>query len=117
VSPITEPADAEPHNADFIGPAVVLLDGAEYPVRVQLHGLVQPIDGVFRWYGRIDPSAELDAAIGTGSRPGRLRTSFGSAAAVIGDRDFWDRYRVTGHSRPPFRTPFDIGDTGAEPSR
>ncbi|WP_068277492.1 DUF4873 domain-containing protein [Aldersonia kunmingensis] len=107
MAPITESVGSGPSEADFEGPAFVLLDDAEVPVTIALHGMVQPIDGVFRWYGRIQPSAELDAAIGTGNRPGRLRTSFGSADAVFGDRDFWDRYRVTGNSRPPFPTPFD----------
>jgi hypothetical protein len=115
VSPVTEPPeptesgpnDPDFAGPDFAGPGVVLLDGAEYPVTVALHGVVQPIDGIFRWYGRIEPSAELDAAVGAGNRPGRLRTSHGVADAVIGERDFWARYRLTGRGRPPFPTPFD----------
>lgn len=99
---------------DFTGPATVVVDDAEFSVTVELRGVVQPIDGIYRWYGRVAPSPELDAAVGTGNRPVRVRTAVGEAEAVIGDKDFWNRYRLTGRSRPPFRT--DYGDT-AESAR
>ncbi|MCX5041854.1 DUF4873 domain-containing protein [Aldersonia sp. NBC_00410] len=103
----TDPANPGTPAPGYAGPAAVVIDGAEYPVTVELRGTVQPIDGIFRWYGRVAPCPELDAAIGGGNRPGRLRTPAGEADATIGDRDFWDRYRVTGRGRPPFETPFD----------
>ena len=99
---------------DFAGPATVVVDDAEFPVTVELRGIVQPIDGIYRWYGRVAPSSDLDAAVGIRNRPVRVRTDVGEAEAVIGDRDFWSRYRLTGRSRPPFRT--DYGDA-AETTR
>lgn len=92
-------------EADYHGPGVVVLDGHEYPVHVRLNGHHQPIDGVYRWYGRIDPDPALDAATGSRKHRVEIRTPEGKAAAALGDRDFWGRLRITGRSVPPYRIP------------
>ncbi|MGA4792190.1 DUF4873 domain-containing protein [Nocardia sp. AB354] len=90
-------------DADYLGPAVVVLDDREFTVRVRLRGHRQPIDGIYRWYGRVDPDAALDAAAGNRKRRVTLRTTEGAANAILGDRDFWGRLRLVGHSAPPYR--------------
>ncbi|PPJ12519.1 DUF4873 domain-containing protein [Nocardia nova] len=90
-------------DADYLGPAVVVLDDREFAVRVRLRGHRQPIDGIYRWYGRVDPDAALDAAAGNRKQRVTLRTTEGAANAILGDRDFWGRLRLVGHSAPPYR--------------
>jgi hypothetical protein len=90
-------------DADYLGPAVVVLGDREFAVRVRLRGHRQPIDGIYRWYGRVDPDAALDAAAGNRKQRVTLRTTEGAANAILGDRDFWGRLRLVGHSAPPYR--------------
>lgn len=70
---------------------------------MRLRGRRQPIDGIYRWYGRVDPDAALNAAAGTRKQRVELRTTEGAAAAILGDRDFRGRLRLIGHSAPPYR--------------
>ncbi|HEY5855495.1 MAG TPA: DUF4873 domain-containing protein [Aldersonia sp.] len=87
---------------DYTGPAVVEIDGLAITVDARFRGTYQPIDGIYRWYGRLAPSADLDAALGTGRRRVYVHIAEDSATAVVGDRDFWGRQRVVGHGRPPY---------------
>ena len=87
-------------QAEYDGPAVVLLDGASHEVTVALRGVFQPIDGRFRWYGRVAATPLLaDARSGATVR---LRTEHGEADARLSDVDPWGRFRVAGTGRPPF---------------
>lgn len=95
--------DDDPDTDDYTGPVVVEIDGVRIAVDARLRGGYQPIDGIYRWYGRLAPSADLDAALGAGRRKVEVHTEAGSASAVVGDRDFWGRQRVVGRSRPPYR--------------
>ena len=90
-------------EAGYAGPAEVAFDDTSPAVTVDvtLRGVFQPIDGRFRWYGRI---ADHDGLAGV--TPGAsvvLRTPEGSAQGRLSDRDPWGRYRVSGTGRPPFR--------------
>ncbi|MDV8076558.1 DUF4873 domain-containing protein [Rhodococcus sp. IEGM 1370] len=91
---------------DYRGPAVLAFDtpAAEFEVQIDLRGHSQPIDGIFRWYGRVRPHEELrefmDAA--GSSRKGRLSTDSGEAAVLVSDVDFWGRYRLQGTGMPPY---------------
>ncbi|HET6699069.1 MAG TPA: DUF4873 domain-containing protein [Nocardioidaceae bacterium] len=108
---------------EYAGPAEVLLDGEDgeprgnrdgdpgdpgkeeaLPVTVTLRGMFQPIDGRYRWYGRIDQDDRLDARVSSGGTV-TLRTPHGSAPARLSDRDPWGRFRVTGTGAPPFPVP------------
>ncbi|WP_280429896.1 DUF4873 domain-containing protein [Nocardia brasiliensis] len=94
---------------DYAGPATVTIGGRDIAVELVLRGHFQGIDGIYRWYGRIRPNAELADAVGDRAE-GTVETAFGTAAAVFGDLDFWDRYRVSGRSTPPFFVPKSLAD-------
>ncbi len=91
---------------DYRGPAQLIFDahGAEFDVQIDLRGHSQPIDGIFRWYGRVRPHEELRSfmeTVGTSSK-GRLSTDTGDAPVLVGDVDFWGRYRLQGTGMPPY---------------
>ena len=93
------PADDED---GYTGPATVVVEGREIAVEVRLRGQFQPIDGYYRWYGRIAPNPELDALCGGRKKTGQIRTPDGSATGELSDPDPWGRYRILGTSTPPF---------------
>ena len=88
----------------YTGPATVLLGDEELAVQAELRGHFQPIDGYYRWYGRLKADARLSTLLGGKKRSVTLRTPEGEAPAELSDPDPWDRYRVMGTSRPPFTT-------------
>jgi hypothetical protein len=71
------------------------------PVDVQLRGHVEPLDGFFHWYGRIDANDVLAARHRSGSTV-TLTTPHGSAHGRLSDVDPWGRFRISGTGRPPF---------------
>lgn len=89
-------------QADYLGQATLVVAGAEFAVEVELRGFIQPLDGVFRWYGRTRPNDEVRAAVGDRMTVGSLRTDYGEASVKIGEFDMWQRYRLLGTGRPPF---------------
>ncbi len=89
--------DAPEH--DYSGPAALVFADREVSAHVDLRGHIDPIDGRFRWYGRVAATAEL--VLG-GRTEVIVRTGFGTAPATIGDPDPWGRYRLLGRGRPPF---------------
>jgi len=89
----------------YTGTATLTVEGAELEVRVDLRGHFQPIDGYYRWYGRIAAHDELARLLGGRKHTGELRTPGGSGRGEISDPDPWGRYRVTGSSTPPFAVP------------
>ncbi|EFV13271.1 DUF4873 domain-containing protein [Segniliparus rugosus] len=98
---------------DYEGPAEVEIEGTTLTADVILRGHAQPIDGRYRWYGRVKANDELKALIGERAQ-GTLATKDGKGKAVFDDLDFWDRYRVVGRSRPPFHLPATIEEADAE---
>lgn len=85
----------------YDGPATLLAGAADVPVEVRLRGHLEPIDGRFHWWGRISPSARLDAVAAPGDTA-LLRTPDGEATGRLSDVDPWGRFRITGVGRPPF---------------
>lgn len=96
---------------EYAGPAVVArLAGARtpttgdddgIPVEVRLRGHFEPIDGRFRWYGRIAASAALEEHLRSGTTV-TLSTPGGRAEGRLSDVDPWGRFRISGTGRPPF---------------
>ncbi|HEX3780910.1 MAG TPA: DUF4873 domain-containing protein [Pseudonocardiaceae bacterium] len=98
----------------YRGPATLLVDERELAVEVDLRGHFQPIDGRYRWYGRVLANTELSALVGGKKRSAVLRTPDGEAAGELSDPDPWQRYRITGASTPPFRVPTTLAELEAE---
>jgi len=94
-----QPSAHEPGEA-YDGPATITLDEGRVETGVRLRGHVDPIDGRFHWYGRIDADPAIDA-IGNGGRV-IVTTTHGTAEGRLSDVDPWGRFRVSGTGRPPF---------------
>lgn len=94
------------HDEDgYAGPATVVVGERELAVEVELRGHFQPIDGRYRWYGRVASNDELTALAGGRKTKATVRTPEGSADGELSDPDPWGRYRVLGASTPPFAVP------------
>ncbi|WP_236795857.1 DUF4873 domain-containing protein [Amycolatopsis sp. GM8] len=92
------PADDE----GYTGPATLVVAGQEFDVEVDLRGHFQPIDGYYRWYGRIARDERLHELAGGRKQPAEIRTPDGFASGELSDPDPWGRYRLLGVSTPPF---------------
>ncbi|MFD0365328.1 DUF4873 domain-containing protein [Nocardia sp. GCM10030253] len=101
-----------PHDgSDYIGPATIVVHDMEIPVRVELRGYREPIDGIFRWFGRIQPSDDLEAALGDEKRTRvTIRTEHSAREGFVGDPDPWRRLRIMGKSTPPFHVPTELSE-------
>lgn len=107
--------DHEDHGHEeegYSGPATLVVGERELSVQVELRGHFQPIDGFYRWYGRIATNADLSALVGGKKTPALIRTPGAEAAGELSDPDPWDRYRIMGQSTPPFvvQTTLDAAD-------
>jgi hypothetical protein len=86
----------------YTGPATLHIGDTELTVSVELRGHFQPIDGYYHWYGRLTENQQLNTLLGGKKTPALLRTPQGEATGELSDPDPWNRYRITGTSRPPF---------------
>ncbi|OHT82975.1 DUF4873 domain-containing protein [Mycobacteroides saopaulense] len=91
----------------YCGPATLIVDDEELDVSVRLRGFFQPIDGTYRWHGRITSATDSLAQFGRDRASGILRTAYGQSAVVVDEIDLWGRYRLRGSGRPPFPPPGD----------
>ncbi|MBA0127973.1 DUF4873 domain-containing protein [Haloechinothrix sp. YIM 98757] len=101
------------HDQDedgYVGQASLLVEDTTLTVDVQLRGHFQPIDGYYRWYGRIAANQELDQVAGGKKKKVTITTSEGAASGEISDPDPWNRYRISGTSTPPFAVPTSLAD-------
>jgi hypothetical protein len=89
----------------YRGQATLVVDDRELTVDVDLRGHFQPIDGRYHWYGRLLANTELDELVGGRKKTAVLRTRDGEATGEVSDPDPWQRYRITGISKPPFTVP------------
>jgi len=105
---------AEPADPGYTGPATLLVgvDGTEVTVEVEvdLRGSFQPIDGRFRWYGRVAADPELTGLVQGNRASATLRTPSGERPCELSEPDMWDRYRITGQGRPPFPSGLEVPD-------
>lgn len=99
-----------PHaRSDYIGAATIIVRGTEVAAQIELKGYREPIDGIYRWIGRIAPNPELAALLGDEPRTTvTVRTAHSERDALAGDCDPWGRYRIMGKSTPPFPVPTEI---------
>lgn len=92
------------------GPVIVHLPDGSLRVQARLRGQFEPIDGRYRWYGRLQPHDELSARANRLPIDVRIVTAEGEADGVLSDPDPWGRLRVAGTGRPPFALPMLIGE-------
>jgi hypothetical protein len=105
--------DNHPEDDGYTGSAKLTIGEREFDVRVQLRGHFQPIDGYYRWYGRIDADPALSEVLAGRKTKATITTPGAqSADGELSDPDPWDRYRIMGTSRPPFvvQTTLDRAD-------
>ncbi|RZS44230.1 uncharacterized protein DUF4873 [Herbihabitans rhizosphaerae] len=99
------------HDEDgYTGPATLVVGDTEIAVEVELRGHFQPIDGFYRWYGRIATDQALSALLAGKKAKAVIRTPEGEANGELSDPDPWDRYRIMGTSTPPFAVPTTLAD-------
>ncbi|MGB2951150.1 MAG: DUF4873 domain-containing protein [Rhodococcus sp. (in: high G+C Gram-positive bacteria)] len=96
---------SDQHDLDYSGQATLVCRGREIPVEVTIKGYFQPLNGLYTWYGRISKNDELAALLEGKRTMAVFTTPEGRAECVVGDVDFWGRYRVSGKSRPPYHVP------------
>jgi hypothetical protein len=96
----------------YQGTVTLLVAGSRFELTARLGGYFQPLDGHYRWYGRLEPDDELTRLVGGGSRDATLLTDEGEVPARITDPDVWGRYRVGGSGMPPFHVPVTLEDVG-----
>jgi hypothetical protein len=88
----------------FSGPATLVAGDEVMEVTVHLDGHLEPLDGRFHWYGRIERSAALAAVKDAGATSGVL--SIGDAAPAelrLAEYDPWGHVQVNGTGTPPYR--------------
>ncbi|MFE0028781.1 DUF4873 domain-containing protein [Amycolatopsis sp. NPDC059021] len=102
------------HDEDgYAGEATLVVDGTELAVKVDLRGYFQPIDGYYRWYGRIATDEKLTALAGGKKKAVEIRAGEHTASGEISDPDPWGRYRIMGTSTPPFHVPTSLAELNA----
>ena len=100
-------ADADdPLAEEYRGEAWVVTGDRAIPVRAHLSGHFEPIDGTYRWAGRIDPDDEVTGLFAAGRRAVAVRTPGGhESTGTLVEQDPWGGCRVAGTGRPPFPIP------------
>jgi hypothetical protein len=87
----------------YDGAAVLLVGEQALDVTVHLAGHLEPLDGLFHWYGRIERSAAVAAAKDAGATTGELVIGDGSPAPLrLAEHDPWGHVQVNGTGAPPY---------------
>jgi hypothetical protein len=102
------------HDEDgYAGEAILVIDGTEVSVKVDLRGYFQPIDGYYHWYGRVAADERLSTLVGGKKTAVEIRAGEHTARGELSDPDPWDRYRIMGTSTPPFHVPTTLDELNA----
>lgn len=87
----------------YDGGALLLLGDQSLEVTVHLDGHLEPLDGLFHWYGRIERADGLVAAKSRGATSGELVIDGGPPAPVrLAEQDPWGHVQVNGTGAPPY---------------
>lgn len=87
----------------YDGRATLLVGDDVLAVTVHLDGHLEPLDGLFHWYGRIDRAADLVAVKDGGATTGELVIGDGEPRPVrMAEYDAWGHVQVSGTGAPPY---------------
>jgi hypothetical protein len=90
-------------ESGYDGPAVLLVGDLAMDVTVHLDGHLEPLDGRFHWYGRIERSGDLVAAKDAGATVAQLVIADGAPATLrLAEYDPWGHVQVSGVGAPPY---------------
>ncbi len=93
------PEDAE----GYAGPALLTVDGRAVAVEVHLTGHLEPLDGRFHWYGRMQRDGAVTAAKVAGAVHATIAVGGGPAREVrLAEVDPWGNVAVRGEGAPPY---------------
>ncbi|HUQ00130.1 MAG TPA: DUF4873 domain-containing protein [Aeromicrobium sp.] len=88
----------------YDGEATLVAGDQAIEVIVHLDGHLEPLDGRFHWYGRMERSAALAAVKDAGAREGMLTIGDGAPVTVrLAEYDPWGHVQVNGTGKPPYR--------------
>jgi hypothetical protein len=91
----------EPTGYD--GEATLVVGDQTIHVVVHLDGHLEPLDGRFHWYGRIERSAAVAAVKDAGATAGVLVIDGGVPAELrLAEYDPWGHLQVNGTGAPPY---------------
>lgn len=87
----------------YDGPALLRAGGDELPVVVHLDGHLEPLDGRFHWYGRIEASPAVASLKASGVSSGEIVIGERDPAPVrLAEHDAWGHVQVSGTGAPPY---------------
>lgn len=87
----------------YDGKATLVVADQTIEVTVHLHGHLEPLDGLFHWYGRIERSAAVVGAKDSGATTGSLVIADRSPAELrLAEYDPWGHVQVRGTGAPPY---------------
>ena len=87
----------------FSGEASLIVGDQVMDVVVHLDGHLEPLDGRFHWYGRIERSAEMEAVKDAGATTGLLVIGEHAPAELrLAEHDAWGHVQVKGVGAPPY---------------
>lgn len=90
-------------ESGYDGRATLLVGEDALAVTVHLDGHLEPLDGRYHWYGRIERTADLVAAKDGGATAGRLAIDGRAPVAVrLAEYDAWGHVQVNGLGAPPY---------------
>ena len=87
----------------FSGEASLIVGDQVMDVVVHLDGHLEPLDGRFHWYGRIERCADVEAVKAAGATTGLLVIGeLPPAELRLAEYDAWGHVQVKGVGAPPY---------------
>ncbi|AEV83459.1 hypothetical protein ACWT_2437 [Actinoplanes sp. SE50] len=88
---------------EYRGPALLRIEGSEFPVDIRMSSHFEPIEGRFRWAGRTNPVDELRERVSGGLRKATIAIPGAPDTAVrLSEPDPWGGVRISGTGTPPW---------------
>jgi hypothetical protein len=90
-------------ESGYNGAALLLVGDRTLDVIVHLDGHLEPLDGLFHWYGRIERSDDVVAAKDERATTADLVIAGGPPATLrLAEYDPWGHVQVSGTGAPPY---------------